>query len=330
MTHNPNKDIEVAQPPTDGISSLAFSPKANYLVAGSWDNQVRCWEIQNTGTTIPKAAISHDGPVLSVNWSGDGTRVFSGGCDNKAKCWTLQTNQSMQAAQHSAPIKNVFWADEMQCLVTGSFDKTIKYWDGRTANPVHTTNLPERLHTMDVKYPLCVAVTADRQILVYDLRKPNIEFKRIASPLKLQTRVITCVPDRTGFALGSIEGRVTFQYLEDKDSAKNFTFKCHRENTEIFAVNVLAFHPTFGTFVTAGSDGTFTFWDKDARMRLKGFLRCNSSISAGNFNMDGTIFAYGVSYDWHKGSQYYNPAQQNRILLHAVKEEEIKPKPKRR
>ncbi len=41
MAHNPNKDIELLQPPTDSISSLAFSPKANYLVAGSWDNQVR-------------------------------------------------------------------------------------------------------------------------------------------------------------------------------------------------------------------------------------------------------------------------------------------------
>ncbi len=105
MAHNPNKDIELLQPPTDGISSLAFSPKANYLVAGSWDHQVwlnlirmsrfplsisrswtpiafnylslfvffyqvRCWEVQNNGNAIPKASISHDGPVLSVAWSG--------------------------------------------------------------------------------------------------------------------------------------------------------------------------------------------------------------------------------------------------------------------
>jgi hypothetical protein len=30
----------VAQPPSDSVSSLSFSPKANYLVATSWDNQV--------------------------------------------------------------------------------------------------------------------------------------------------------------------------------------------------------------------------------------------------------------------------------------------------
>lgn len=31
---------KVVQPPADSVSSLSFSPKANFLVAGSWDNQV--------------------------------------------------------------------------------------------------------------------------------------------------------------------------------------------------------------------------------------------------------------------------------------------------
>lgn len=42
---NPNKDFEVTQPPDDTISAMAFSPAAmqqNFLIAGSWDNSVRC------------------------------------------------------------------------------------------------------------------------------------------------------------------------------------------------------------------------------------------------------------------------------------------------
>ena len=34
------KDIEVSDPPSDSISSLAFSPTADYLAVGSWDNNV--------------------------------------------------------------------------------------------------------------------------------------------------------------------------------------------------------------------------------------------------------------------------------------------------
>ena len=41
------------------------------------------------------------------------------------------------------------------------------------------------------------------------------------------------------------------------DEQKNFAFKCHRENNlDIYSVNCIAFHPTFGTFATTGSDGT--------------------------------------------------------------------------
>ncbi|RRT46863.1 hypothetical protein GW17_00007617 [Ensete ventricosum] len=36
---NPNKSMEVLPSPGDSVSSLSFSPKGNYLVATSWDNQ---------------------------------------------------------------------------------------------------------------------------------------------------------------------------------------------------------------------------------------------------------------------------------------------------
>lgn len=40
-TATQDKDIEVVDPPPDSISSLAFSPVADYLAVGSWDNNVR-------------------------------------------------------------------------------------------------------------------------------------------------------------------------------------------------------------------------------------------------------------------------------------------------
>jgi mRNA export factor len=59
--------------------------------------------------------------------------------------------------------------------------------------------------------------------------------------------------------------------------SSNFSFRCHRkdppvgskENTQVFAVNDIVFNKQHGTFATAGSDGTITYWDKDARTRLK-------------------------------------------------------------
>lgn len=110
--------------------------------------------------------------------------------------------------------------------------------------------------------------------------------------------------------------------------SKNFAFKCHRIENDIYAVNSIAFHPTFGTFATAGSDGTIHFWDKDSKQKLKGFNRCPAPITATTFNRDGTIFAYSVSYDWSKGHEHHNPSSKNFIFLHATEESEVRPKKK--
>jgi len=317
--------MEVMGASNDTISSLNFSPKANLLVASSWDakDQVRCWEIGSMGAN-PKAAMSHDAPVLCTTWSSDGQTVFSGACDGKAKMWSLATGQSQQVAQHAAGIKNLFWVDQLNCLATGSWDKTVKFWDGKSPNAMHSIQLPDRVYCMDIRGNLVVVCTADRNIVIYDSRNLQKEFKRIPSPLKFQSRAVACFIDQSGFAVGSSEGRVAFQYIEDRDSSKNFAFKCHRENNDVYAVNAISFHPVWGTFSTAGGDGCFNFWDKDSRQRLKAFSKLPQPVTASGWSMDGSIFAYATGYDWHKGAEYYNPNQKPQIFLHATPEAEIK------
>ncbi|XP_022725624.1 protein RAE1-like isoform X4 [Durio zibethinus] len=200
---NPNKSFEVLEPPNDSVSSLSFSPKANFLVATSWDNQVRCWEIIRNGVNVasmPKASIMHDQPVLCSTWKDDGMTVFSGGCDKQVKMWPLMSGgQLMTVAMHDAPIKEMAWIPEMSLLVTGSWDKTLKYWDTRQSNPVHVHQLPDRCYALTVKHPLMVVGTADRNLIVFNLQNPQTEYKRILSPLKYQTRCVAAFPDLQGF-----------------------------------------------------------------------------------------------------------------------------------
>ncbi|KAI0749494.1 Poly(A)+ RNA export protein [Daedaleopsis nitida] len=336
-TAAPDKDVEVADPPTDSISSIAFSPSADYLAVGSWDNNVRVYEVGASGQTQGKAMYSHQGPVLSICWNKDGSKILSGGADNAGRMFDVTTGQATQVAQHDAPIRVVRWIESPQggVLATGSWDKTIKYWDLRTPNPVSTVQLPERCYTMDVVYPLMVVGTAERHIQVFNLQNPTTAFKTLSSPLKWQTRVVSCFPSANGFAVGSIEGRVAIQYVEEKDAQSNFSFKCHRRDQNpkdqslVYAVNDISFHPVHGTFSTCGSDGTINYWDKDARTRLRSFDPAPGPVPCTAFNRTGTIFAYAVSYDWSKGHSGMTPGQQNKIMLHACKDDEVKRKPQK-
>ena len=325
------------QGPPDGISSLAFSPTSNFLIAGSWDNQVRLWDVtKNTGqpvtNVVPRAAISHTAPVLDCCWSADGQQVFSASCDKTAKMWNVGQpgDQGTQIAAHDQAIKCIAHVTTPSpSVVTGSWDKTLKYWDTRTPNAVCTVQLAERVFAMDAVGQLLVVATADNQINVFNLQNPQTPFKTMKTPLKHQSRTIKCFPDQSGFALGSIEGRVAIQYVQDHQASKNFAFKCHRDNgnNDIYPVNSIAFHK-YGTFATAGSDGTFHFWDKDSKQRLKQFPKQSASISACCFNAPGDMFAYAVSYDWCKGSEHANPT--NKIRLHDTKDNEIQKRPKKK
>lgn len=178
---------------------------------------------------------------------------------------------------------------------------------------------------MDCTHPLLVVGTADRDILLFNLANPQQVFKQIKSPLKYQTRSVSCFPDAAGYLVGSVEGRVAVQHVDDSLQSKNFTFKCHRDGNDVYAVNSMSFHPQHHTFVTAGSDGAYNFWDKDSKQRLKAMAKSNAPISCGTFNRDGSIYAYAVSYDWSRGASEYNPTTtKNHILLHAPVEAEVK------
>ena len=69
---------------------------------------------------------------------------------------------------------------------------------------------------MDTKDNLLVIGTADRHVSIFNLSNPTTMFKTITSPLKYQTRVVSCFTSGNGFALGSVEGRCAIQYVEDK------------------------------------------------------------------------------------------------------------------
>jgi mRNA export factor len=210
----------------------------------------------------------------------------------------------------------------------------MKYWDLRASNnqAVASLDLKERVHCMDVKGALCVVGTADRQLHIINLQQPTSIFRSIESPLKYQSRSVACFSDQQGYCVGGVEGRVGVVNITETASKKNFQFKCHREgkdNNDVYSVNSIVFHEQQGTFATAGSDGTYVFWDKDAKSRLKQFNKHPNAITTSVFSPNGNMYAYAIGYDYSKGYSEYNahklPCE---IHIHPVQAVEVAKKPR--
>ncbi|XP_067121988.1 mRNA export factor-like [Centruroides vittatus] len=322
---NCTTDIEVTEPSKDTISCLAFTPvqTQNFLVSGSWDNELRCWEIRDDGSSIPKAIQFHQKPVLDITWSSDGTKLFSASCDETVNMWDLNTNQLIRIGQHKSSVKTVDFvtSSRYSYIMTGSWDRTLKFWDSKSPNPVHNIDLPERCYCAFVKYPMAVVGLAGRTIIVYDLEGGFKEYKRMESPLPCQIRCLIgfVKNNKANLIVGGEIGAIAVQCVNVDNLGENFYFRCHRREfgnvVDVYPINGLALHPLDDIVASVGSDGRYVFWDLNARCALRTSNFFDQSLTSCCFNSKGDVFAYSLGYDWSKGHEFNNN-RRSRIYLH--------------
>jgi WD40 repeat protein len=148
-------------------------------------------------------------------------------------------------------------------LASASWSKKFYLWDIRQASSVTTLDLPGKAFAMDVdrNHNRIVIATSGRKTCFIDIRNGKADFVlERESSLKFQTRCVQFFPEGTGIALGSVEGRVGVEFLDElgvPSTMKKYAFKCHRVNDTVYPVNCIAFHPRFSsTFATGGCDGS--------------------------------------------------------------------------
>ncbi|XKL64107.1 hypothetical protein PGB90_004193 [Kerria lacca] len=327
MIGEPRSEYKLKSPPSDAISSVKFGPlSSQFLLVSSWDNSVRLYDIQSNNLRM---MYSHDRPVLDCCFQ-DAVHSFSGGLDNTLKMYDLNSNSETVIGNHDGAIRTIEHSLETNSIITGSWDSTIKLWDPRASRCVGTYGQPDKVFTMSLCGERLVVGTAGRRVYIWDLRSMGYVQKRESS-LKFQTRCIRCFPNKQGYVLSSIEGRVAVEYLDTDPEIqkKKYAFKCHRikENDieHIYPVNAVSFHQVYNTFATGGSDGYVNIWDGFNKKRLCQFHRYSTSIVSLCFSQDGGVLAIACSY-MYELETHPDPTPEDSIYIRFVTDQETKPK----
>ncbi|KAK2462589.1 hypothetical protein APHAL10511_005322 [Amanita phalloides] len=321
-------------PPFDSISQVKYSPSnPDHLLVSSWDTHVRLYEVGENGgkDSEAKAKFDHRAAVLTCCFS-DGAHAYSGGLDTAIIELDLKTEGANVLGSHSDAVSTMAWSKESSMLVTGSWDRTLRLWDSRSSAPQQSSHsTPERIYQIDLVNNTLVVAMASRLFHIYDIRKMDTTSQIRESSLKYMTRSLACMQTGEGYATASVEGRIAVEYFEPSPEAqdKKYAFKCHRQTIDdvdhVWPVNALAFHPTYNTFASGGSDGTVSIWDHKVKKRLRQYQKFNNAVSSLAFNCDGTKLAMALSYTWDDGESGLKTAERPSIIVRKLGEE-VKPK----
>lgn len=326
---------ELPESAKDIVSSVKFSPDGNELLVGSWDTNIYVFSSTPDGQapfelqdTIPCEV-----PVLDVCWGRDNSEIYSVGLDQNVSQRNSDGEESSILSTHEAASNKVVFSREQNILLSTSWDGTMHVHDPDSKQFIRI-RLPAKPFAISLTSERAVVAMAERKVSVYDLRalKQLIEqtggtadeqsilevqpWQDRESSLKFMTRAVSCMPDGTGFATSSIEGRVGVEWFDPEAQEKTYAFKCHRQTSNtvdedgekrevdiVYPVNALAFHPVHGTFATGGGDGVVALWDALTKRRVRQYPKLGASVAAMDFSADGKYLAIGVSPGFEDGKE---------------------------
>lgn len=127
-----SSDFPIAPSPLTGHSnyvySLAFSPKGNMLVSGSYDEAVFLWDVRSG--RVMRTLPAHSDPVGGVDFLRDGTMVCSCAGDGLIRIWDAGTGQCLKTLvdEDRRPVTSVRFSPNGKFVLAWTLDNAIRLW----------------------------------------------------------------------------------------------------------------------------------------------------------------------------------------------------------
>lgn len=120
----------------EGVTSLAFGPKGNWIASASEDETIKIWEVAK-GKELHTLS-SHSDTVASVAFSPDGDLLASGSWDRQIKLWDVRAGVEVRSlSNHWHYVTSVAFGPDGLMLASGSTDRSIRLWEVATGIQLH-------------------------------------------------------------------------------------------------------------------------------------------------------------------------------------------------
>lgn len=182
---------------------IAFAPKGNILVSGSYDEAVFMWDVRRA--QVMRSLPAHSDPVAGIDVVHDGTLIVSCALDGLIRIWDTHSGQCLRTLvmEDNPPATCVKFSPNGKYVLAWTLDGCIRMWSYVESRVLKTfQGHVNKKHSLsgcfgtygspDVNYqpPLCFAVSGseDGSILFWD-----IVSKQILQRLDAHSDAVLCV-----------------------------------------------------------------------------------------------------------------------------------------
>ena len=197
------------------ISCLEFSPDGSRLATGSWDKEVRVWNLGSLDTAVTLKGL-HEVPVTSLAWfKPEGSLIASGSADTKIGLWNSVTGEKLLTLTDCFGwVLGTSFSTDGSFLAAASWDKMVRLWEPNTGSLLYTL----RGHKAGVwsvdfqsEHKVLCSGSADGTVRLWDPRsnKCTAVFGEEATS---SVHSVKWSPDNTKIASASDDSKVRVRY----------------------------------------------------------------------------------------------------------------------
>jgi WD40 repeat protein/serine/threonine protein kinase len=229
------------------VYPIQFSANGRTVATGG-DHRVCIWEVASQ--RLLHSLDGHQGPILGISFSPDGSRLAVSSADRTAKLWNLSTGTELFTLRgHRDKVGHVAWLDDARLLTIGR-DYTVREWQAATGEEIRVvTKLPvhpQRSFLSPDKKLLASAGT-DGVVRLFD--RGTGELRSAFAGNRVNVRALRFSSDSQLLATVGDDGKALVYDIAS--NTLRHTITAH--SSELTAV---AFTPDSATLVTASQDGS--------------------------------------------------------------------------
>ncbi|WWC59183.1 uncharacterized protein I303_101732 [Kwoniella dejecticola CBS 10117] len=144
---SPNDEVRVAPlrtliGHTAPVLSIAFSPKSNLLVTGSYDESAIIWDVKKG--KILRNLPAHADAIWCVAWDNEGAMVLTASSDGLIRLWDVNTGQCLKTLDNdtNSPVSHASFTPSSYFLLSSTLSSTLRIYNIHTSKVLKTIQAP--------------------------------------------------------------------------------------------------------------------------------------------------------------------------------------------